>query len=225
LVSILDSIFCYLDWHIMHAVLRSLMDRISREIAGLSEATTQLHPDVQGRNWSVQQMVEHLALNYRATTRNLEAHLAKGHITRNQNRSLVEWTLQLMVLSFGHHPGGVPLLEETSAEVGHSPAKNGNELVEMLQEELEAMDIALDRCRRKFGMERVAVHPILGPLRVDQWRRFHAIHGRQYLKQLVQVKEQVASRAVPVSSLGVKLAPVHTTVMPATGANFSQFEK
>ena len=49
------------------------------------------------------------------------------------------------------------------------------------------MDIALDRCRRKFGMERVAVHPMLGPLRVDQWRRFHAVYGMHHLEQLVQV--------------------------------------
>ena len=190
----------------MHAVLQSLMDRIEREIAGLSEATTQLHPDADAHHWSVQQMVEHLALNYRSTTRNLEAHLAKGHITRNQSRSLVEWTLQLMVLSFGHHPRGVPLLEETSPEAGLFPVKNGSELVELLREDLEAMDVALDRCRRKFGMERVAVHPMLGPLRVDQWRRFHAIYGMEYLKQLVQVREQVAPRAVPASSAGVKLA-------------------
>jgi len=209
----------------MHAVLQSLMDRIEREVAGLSEATTQLHPDAAANHWSVQRMVEHLALNYRSTTRNLEAHLAKGHITRNQSRSLVEWTLQLMVLSFGHHPPGVPLLEETSPEAGLFPAMNGSELVELLREDLEAMDVALDRCRRKFGMERVAVHPMLGPLRVDQWRRFHAIHGMQYLKQLVQVREQVAPRAIPASSVGGKLGSVRTTGVAGTGANFSQFEK
>jgi len=35
-------------------------------------------------------------------------------------------------------------------------------VVELLREDLEAMTVALDRCRRKFGMERVAVHPIVG---------------------------------------------------------------
>jgi hypothetical protein len=163
------------------------MDRISHEIDGLGEATTQLLPDNQACR-CVQQIVEHLALGCRTTTRNLEAHLAKRHITRNQKRSLVEWTLQLMVLSFGHHPRGVLPLEETSPKAELFPAKNGRGLVELLANELETMDVALDRCPRKFGMERVAMHPMLGPLRVDQWRRFHAVYGTHYLRQLVQVK-------------------------------------
>jgi hypothetical protein len=89
---------------------------------------------------------------------------------------------------------------------GLFPVKNGSELVGLLTKELEAMDAALDRCRRKFGMERVAVYPILGPLRVDQWRRFHAVYGTHYLRQLVQVRERVAPHGVLASSAGVKLA-------------------
>jgi hypothetical protein len=187
----------------MHAVMQIVMDQISRAIDGLGEETTQLHPDGQAHEWSMQQVVEHLVLSCRATTRTLEAHLAKGHITRNQKRSAVEWTLQLMVLTFGHHPRGVPPLEETSPKPGLFPVKNGSELVELLREEVEAMDCALDRCRRKFGIERVAVHPLLGPLRVDQWRRFHAVYGVYRLQQLVRMREQVT---VPAGNLVVKLA-------------------
>jgi hypothetical protein len=190
----------------MHPVLQTLMVRISREIDGLDEGTAQLHPDEQAHQWSVQQIVEHLALSYRTTTRNLEARLAKGRVTRNQRRSLVEWALQLMVLSFGHHPRGAPPLEEASASAGPFPAKNGSELAELLRGELEAMDGVLDRCRRKFGMERVAVHPILGPLRVDQWRRFHTVYGMHYLQQIVQVRDKVRRQAVPAGDGRAKLA-------------------
>ena len=66
------------------------------------------------------------------------------------------------------------------------------------------MDVALDRCPRKFGMERVAMHPMLGPLRVDQWRRFHAVYGTHYLRQLVQVRERVAPQGVLASSASVE---------------------
>jgi hypothetical protein len=60
------------------------------------------------------------------------------------------------------------------------------------------MDTLLDGCRRKFGMERVTRHPLLGPLRVDQWRRFHVVHGYHHLNQLRSVMEQVAPAAVPL---------------------------
>ena len=60
-------------------------------------------------------------------------------------------------------------------------------------------------CRRKFGMERVAVHPFLGPLRVDQWRRFHVVHGFHHLTQLRSVIAQVAPVQVPVTIAGPKL--------------------
>ena len=56
----------------------------------------------------------------------------------------------------------------------------------------------LDACRRKFGMGKVAVHPWLGPLRVDQWRRFHVVHGFHHLAQLRSVIEQVAPALVPL---------------------------
>ena len=60
------------------------------------------------------------------------------------------------------------------------------------------MDAVLDRCRRKFGMERVSIHPWLGPLRVDQWRRFHVVHGLHHVTQLRSVMELVAPSPAPV---------------------------
>ena len=72
------------------------------------------------------------------------------------------------------------------------------QLGDLLRQEIDAMDRLLDRCRRKFGMERVAVHPFLGPLRVDQWRRFHAVHGLHHLNQLRAVIAQVAPSRSPL---------------------------
>jgi hypothetical protein len=75
---------------------------------------------------------------------------------------------------------------------------NGRQLGEFLREEAEVMNTSLNECRRKFGMERVAVHPWLGPLRVDQWRRFHSLHGSLHLEQLRSVLEQVSPAPLPV---------------------------
>ena len=144
------------------------------------------------------QVIEHLVLGYRLTTSALETRLNKGRLSRNQNRTYLQWSLQLMILSFGAMPRGVPALEETMPTPGRFPAMSGRQLSDLLRQEIEAMDTVLDACRRRFGMERVGMHPWLGPLRVDQWRRFHVVHGLHHVTQLRSVMEQVAPAPVPL---------------------------
>jgi hypothetical protein len=104
----------------------------------------------------------------------------------------------MMILSFGSLPQGVPALEETMPTPGRFAAMSGRELSDLLRREIEAMDTALDACRHRFGIERVGTHPLLGPLRVDQWRRFHAVHGQHHLAQLHSLMEQVSPAPVPL---------------------------
>jgi Protein of unknown function (DUF1569) len=182
----------------MHAVLERVVCQIANEMSGLDAETTQLHPHGRTYKWNAQQVVEHLVLGYRLTTGALETRLNKGHLSRDRTRTYLQWSLQLMILSFGALPRGVPALDETMPAAGRFAVMNGRQLGELLRQEIDAMDTALDRCRRKFGMERVATHPWLGALRVDQWRRFHVVHGLHHLTQLRSVIEQVAPAPVPV---------------------------
>ena len=89
-------------------------------------------------------------------------------------------------------------MEEVTPVEGVFPAMNGQQLGDLLRQEIEAMDAALDACRHKFGMERVATHPWLGPLRVDQWRRFHVIHGMHHVTQIRSALAQVAPLPLPI---------------------------
>jgi hypothetical protein len=182
----------------MHAVLERVVSQIASEVAGLDTETTQLHPKGLDYKWNAQQVVEHLVLGYRMTSGALQTRLNKGRLSRNQKRTYLQWSLQLMILSFGALPQGVPALEETTPTAGQFTAMSGRQLGDLLRQEIEAMDLVLDSCRRKFGMERVATHPWLGPLRVDQWRRFHVVHGYHHLNQLHSVIEQVAPTPVPL---------------------------
>jgi hypothetical protein len=182
----------------MHAVLERVVSQISSEVLGLDAETTQLHPNGLVYKWSAQQVVEHLVLGYRLTSSALENRLSKGRLSRNHKRTYLQWSLQLMMLSFGKLPRGVPALDETMPVAGSFAALDGQQLGDLMRQEVDAMDTMFDRCRRKFGMERVAVHPFLGPLRVDQWRRFHAVHGLHHLDQLRVVVAQVAPMRVPV---------------------------
>jgi Protein of unknown function (DUF1569) len=189
----------------MHAVFERVVSQIANEVGGLDAETTQLHPKGLEYKWSAQQVIEHLFLGYRLTSETLETRLAKQRLSHYRKRTYVEWSLQLMILSFGKLPQGVPALEETMPTPGQFAAMNGQQMCDLVRQEIEAMDTLLDACRRTYGMERVATHPLLGPLRVDQWRRFHVVHGLHHLAQLRSVIEQVAPDPVPLKITGKNL--------------------
>jgi hypothetical protein len=189
----------------MHAVLEQVASQFASAVLSLDAETTQLHPNGLDHKWSAQQVVEHLVLGYRLTSKALEIRLNKGRLSRNQQRTYLQWSLQLMILTFGRLPQGVPALDETVPVAGRFPAMDGQQLGDLLRREIDAMDKLFDACRRKFGMERVAVHPFLGPLRVDQWRRFHVVHGLHHLTQLRSVIAQVVPVQIPVTIAGPKL--------------------
>jgi hypothetical protein len=182
----------------MHAVLERVVDHISSEVRHLDAEATQLHPKGLVHRWNAQQVIEHLVLGYRLTTEALETRLKKGRLSRKHGRTYLQWALQMMILSFGTMPRGVPALDETMPKPGSFPAMSGRELTDLLRREIEAMDSALDACRRRFGIERVGIHPLLGPLRVDQWRRFHAVHGQHHLTQMRSVLALVAPDPIPL---------------------------
>ena len=189
----------------MHAVLERVVSQLSCEVLSLDAETTQLHPNDLAYKWNAQQVVEHLVLGYRQTSSALETRLSKGRLSRNQTRTWLQWSLQLMILSFGRLPRGVPALDETMPVAGRFAAMDGQQLGDLLRQEIDTMDELFDACRRKFGMDRVAVHPFLGPLRVDQWRRFHVVHGLHHVSQLRSVVAQVAPLQVPVMLPGPTL--------------------
>jgi DinB superfamily len=181
----------------MHVVLERVVCQIESEVGGLDAETAQLHPKDLAYIWSAQQVIEHLVLGCRVTSAALESRLNKGRLSRHRKkRTWLQWSLQLMILTLGDLPKGMPATEETTP--GRSAALDGRQLVDLLRKELDVMDALLDQCRRKFAMERVATHPLLGPLRVDQWRRFHVVHGHRHLEQLRSIIEQVAPAPAPL---------------------------
>lgn len=182
----------------MHAVLEPVVSQIASQVRGLDAATTQLHPRGLAHKWTTQEVVEHLVLGYRLTSTALETRLSKGRVS-HKTRTQLQWLLQLMILSFGALPRGVPALDETMPEKGRFAAMDGRQLGDLLRQEAEAMDTLLDTCRRRFGIERVGAHPWLGPLRVDQWRRFHVVHGLHHVVQLQSVIAEVAPAPAPVT--------------------------
>jgi hypothetical protein len=174
----------------MYVALERVFRQIESELYALDAESTQLHPRSLAYKWTAEQVVEHLVLGYQSTTKALNSRLSKGRLPRMKKPTPLQWSLKCMVLGFGYLPQGAPALDET-IPAGHFARMDGRQLSELLHHEIRTMDQALDACRRQFGIERIAVHPWLGPLRVDQWRRFHTVHSAHHLIQLHTIVTEV----------------------------------
>lgn len=172
----------------MHAVFQSAFRDFAAELGSFDATSASVHPCGRPHCWSVHQIVEHLVLSMESTLMTLEERLAKGRPERNVHRSRTEWALQLMILSAGHMPQGVGAPHQTTPQE-NLPTVGVRELTERLETAIESLDATLDKCRQRFGMERVGRHFLLGPLRMDQWRRYHVLHMQHHLKQVGELRE------------------------------------
>jgi hypothetical protein len=179
----------------MHAVFQPAFRDLAAEL-GLFDATSaNVHPWGRPHCWSVHQIAEHLVLSMDCTRTTLEERLAKGRPGRNSRRSRTEWALQLMILSVGHMPKGVGAQEATTPKA-NLPTTGMRELTERVAAAIESLDAKLDECRQRFGMERVGRHFLLGPLRVDQWRRYHVLHLQHHLTQMCDLRETLSAEVI-----------------------------
>jgi hypothetical protein len=183
----------------MHAVLQQVFDSWSADLSTASTEWCQMHPLQDERLWSAQELIEHLVLTLRSTSRVLSRRLERDRPTSDRS-TIVQWILQIVVLSSGHMPRGAPAPSFARPDQLHWPPMNGAELIDLLRKDLEPMDALLDQCRQRFGLQRVATHIVLGPLRADQWRRFHVIHLRHHLGQLRRLRQSVGQPAAHQAS-------------------------
>jgi hypothetical protein len=56
------------------------------------------------------------------------------------------------------------------------------------------LDQLLDECEAQYGKGvRILDHPILGPFRAQQWRKFHLAHGRHHMEQIHRLRASYRS--------------------------------
>lgn len=133
----------------------------------------------QGR-WNSLQILEHLTLSYTATTKGLLRTMESGELDRS-SPGTSQHLRRFYVLVVGRFPRGVESPKQTRPKSGM-----GDEPIRIFNDALVAMDATLADAEKRFGAKsRVLGHPILGPLTAQQWRRFHQVHGRHHLKQIV----------------------------------------
>lgn len=159
--------------------MTSHLDRLQHELEGaLVGANADSLTQAPAGKWSIAQILEHLLLTYRNTAKGLTRCLEKG--SPLATRATAKQRLAaLFLLTTGYFPSGRKAPERTV------PRGMAVENQQAIFEEIGAMAAQLDECERKFGANtRILDHPIIGPLTVAQWRKFHWIHGRHHARQI-----------------------------------------
>ena len=163
----------------MHPVLAKAVNSFAEEVASVDLAEAQISPDPKLNRWSGQQVVEHLILSMRKSREGLEQVL-KSKSSRSNRATLLQHALSLQ-LFFGSMSRGMPALPSVTP-VAFVP-EDGMLLSARLLGEAEDLSKVLAECRLVFGLQPCGNHPIYGPLRVEEWRNYHAVHFRHHLKQ------------------------------------------
>ncbi|MGH9642492.1 MAG: DUF1569 domain-containing protein, partial [Terriglobales bacterium] len=150
----------------MDSCLERVEAEILRATSGMSPEQMAWHPEGK---WSAAQVLEHLTLAFSGTAKGMERALT-GEITcpprtmRNRFNALV-------VVSLGYMPEG------RQAPKGTVPGEGDPQnAVSKIIANLAAMDAAIAKVEAAKGASVRLRHPILGPLTLPQWRKFHWVH-------------------------------------------------
>ena len=87
---------------------------------------------------------------------------------------------------------------------GQFVPQDGKELAARFLAAAEDANRVLDDCRLAFGMRPCGYHPMYGPLRVEEWRVYHAVHCRLHQQQFEETirfaRRQLAAGTVQAAS-------------------------
>ena len=160
----------------MDPALARLQREIASAVANLSPEQVRSHPPGK---WCVAEILEHLYLSYTGTTKGFGRVIEAGKPLATSS-TWKQKAQALIVTGFGYLPSG----REAPAQArprGIPP----EQVITEIGPKLAEMDDILTTCAARFGSRiNVLDHPILGPLSVTQWRKFHLVHGLHHVKQI-----------------------------------------
>jgi hypothetical protein len=165
----------------MHHLLARTLHAIERQVEGMAPEDLERHPPGK---WSAAGILEHLAITFDGTRRNLQKCVDTG--TRRVSRRAFRQRLAVLaVIELGRFPTGVQAPARTMPTGLSAP-----DALAAVRRNLPAMDRVMLECEAQFGTRRpIADHPILGPLTLRQWRRFHWVHTRHHMKQVAALRK------------------------------------
>jgi hypothetical protein len=137
--------------------------------------------------WCAAELLEHLYLTYTGTIKGFERVMAAGK-PLGSRPSVRDRVKTLVVVGFGHMPGGVK-----APAVAVPKGLHAEKVRREFGAKIVEMDAIIAQCEARFGRRvHVLDHPILGPLTAPQWRKLHVVHGHHHHKQLLQLRESAS---------------------------------
>jgi len=194
----------------MHPVLAKAVYPLVEQVAAVSLNEAQVSPDLEMHRWCGQQVVEHLILAFQSSRQELERRLKSGD-SPVSSASWLQWILKVQVCMFGSMSEGVSTT--LSLRPTRFVPQDGKTLAERLLAEAEALNKVLSECRIRFGLRPCGYHGMYGPLRVEEWRVYHAVHIRHHRRQFEKCIRLARRRAVATA----QPKPLREQVAPAAG--------
>lgn len=170
----------------MNPTFQQLQIEVNDALHSLDSVQTQATPLAHPEKWNIQQIIQHLCLSYASTADVFETRLEKGRPT--QTKPTVQQRLaQFFLFTVGLYPNGRTAPELVIPSTTEATA-SGNNLICSVAEHLTLLDALFDEAQALFGSGPCVTHVILGPLRVQQWRKFHLLHGDHHVKQILAIR-------------------------------------
>jgi DinB family protein len=130
--------------------------------------------------WNIAEILEHLGRAYSGTTLGVQRTIAASKPLARQS-DFPSSLRAFIVVGCGYLPSG-RAAPKMVVPVGIDPAT----AFPVAMDNLRQMDTALDEAASRFGAAtKLMDHPIIGPLSVRQWRKFHWVHTRHHVRQIV----------------------------------------
>lgn|SRR5581483_3713102 len=164
----------------MHPELETVRKAIERTTAGMNIAELTWRP--KGK-WSSAEILEHLALTYSATAKGMHRVLEGGD-RKLRSATWKERFFTTVVTGVGYFPFGRIAPDQVTPR-----ESNPEQILEKIYANLSEMDEAVSACEQRFGGKAVVLlHPVLGPLSMKQWRKFHRVHCLHHMKQICNLR-------------------------------------
>lgn len=172
----------------MHPLLQDALHEIDSATAGMDEVQLNFHPEGK---WSSTDILEHLSHTFEQTGKGMKRCLDAGK-NLGDRPTLKQRLFHLLVLDLKHFPQG----RKSPPQVAPKGGVSGLDTLDKIKANLVTMDQILSECREKLGTSgRLANHPVLGPLKNEQWCAFHYVHTRHHMKQVRALRDQMTARA------------------------------
>jgi hypothetical protein len=160
----------------MNSYLESLRREIEQTTGAVGAGALAHAPNGK---WSAAQILEHLFLTYKNTTKGLAKCLEQGAPSASRP-TVRDRVATALVTGIGYLPNGRVAPERVMPR-GIAPEEVRREIATAL----EKLGESLDACERRFGSRtKILNHPFLGPLTANEWRKFHLVHGRHHVRQI-----------------------------------------